>query len=80
MFLHKNSYYGLALEDSNRIWALLESCLLMCMWALGSAEDGKERNESWGLFLFYHLLLAILLVALGCLLLQPNACPIAIYF
>lgn len=80
MFLHKNSYYRLALEDSNRIWALLESHLLTCTWALGRAEDSKERNEIWELFLFYHLLLAILSVALDCLSLQPNSRLIALYF
>jgi len=79
MFLHKNSYYRLALEDLNRIWALLESHLLMCMWALGRAKDSKERNEIWELFLFYHLL-AILSVALDCLSVQPNSCLLALYF
>lgn len=79
MFLHKNSYYRLALEDSNRIWALLESHLLTRMLAVGRAEDSKERNEIWELFLFYHLL-AILSVALDCRLLQPNSCLIALYF
>lgn len=80
MFLHKNSYYGLALEDSNRIWALLESHLLMYMRALGRAEDSKERNEIWELFLFYHRLLAIMLVVLDCLSLEPNSCLIALFF
>lgn len=80
MFLHKNSYYRLALEDLNRIWALLESHLLMYMQALGRAEDSKERKEIWELFLFYHLLLTILSVALHCLSLQPNSCLIALYF